>query len=74
MTKDEKEQSFEDWWHGDDGDEPITDVAKDRAKEIFMAGFHFGSRKPIYMMSQAQYQVIVKLIEEKIRKEYDKRV
>ncbi len=34
MTKHEKEQSFEDWWHGDDGDEPITDVAKDRAKEI----------------------------------------
>lgn len=71
---DEADKDFEEvfgyYWDGDEGDdEPITDVSKDRAREIFLSGYLFGRRKPVYQMSATQYQVLVKMIEEKIRKE-----
>ena len=65
MSKKDKERAFNDWWTGDSDDEPITDVSKKRAKEIFLAGYAFGSRKPVYEMSASQYQAMVKMIKEK---------
>lgn len=64
------EEAFNNYWDGDEDDnEPITDVSRDRAKGIFLSGYLFGRRKPVYQMSAAQYQVLVKLVREQIEKE-----
>ena len=63
------EEAFNYYWEGDEDDEPITDVSRDRAKEIFLSGYLFGRRKPVYQMSAVQYQMLVRLIREQIEKE-----
>jgi hypothetical protein len=63
------EEAFNSYWEGDEDDEPITDVSRDRAKEIFLSGYLFGRRKPVYQMSAVQYQMLVRLIREQIEKE-----
>jgi hypothetical protein len=64
------EDAFNYYWEGDEDDnEPITDVSRDRAKEIFLSGYLFGRRKPVYQMSAVQYQMLVRLIREQIEKE-----
>jgi len=64
------EEAFNYYWDGDEDDnEPITDVSRDRAKEIFLSGYLFGRRKPVYQMSAVQYQMLVKLVREQIEKE-----
>jgi hypothetical protein len=64
------EEAFNYFWEGDEGDDdPITDVSRDRAKGIFLSGYLFGRRKPVYQMSAVQYQMLVKLIREQIEKE-----
>lgn len=65
------EEAFQYYWEGDedDGDEPITDVSRDRAKEIFLSGYLFGRRKPVYQMGAMQYQALVKMIRAQIEKE-----
>ena len=66
---DDRAQAFEDWWNGDEEDEPITDISKDRAAEIFFDGYEMGSRKSVYMMSESQQKLLIKMIGEKIRAE-----
>ena len=66
---DDRAQAFEDWWNGDEEDEPITDISKDRAAEIFFDGYEIGSRKPVYMMTEAQQKLLIKMVGEKIRAE-----
>lgn len=64
------EEAFKYYWEGDeDDDEPITDVSRERAKQIFLSGYLFGRRKPVYQMGAAQYQALVKLIRAQIEKE-----
>lgn len=66
------EEAFNTYWEpdaDDPDDEPITDVSRDRAKQIFLSGYLFGRRKPVYQMSAMQYQVLVKMIREQIEKE-----
>lgn len=63
------DEDFKYWWEGDEGDPPITDVKKKRAKEIFMAGYAAGSRQPIYTMSRSQHELLVKVIRKEIEKE-----
>ena len=64
------EEAFKNYWDGDEGDdEPITDVSRDRAKEIFLSGYRFGRSKPVYQMNAAQYQMLVKMIRAQIEKE-----
>ena len=64
------EEAFEAWWEDDEeGDLPYADISKEKQRAIFLAGYLWGSRKPVYQMSVTQYAVIVKAIEEKIRKE-----
>lgn len=65
----ELEEAFNLFWEGDEGDEPITDVSKKRAKEIFRTGYMFGRRKPIYQMNASQYHMLVKMIGDNIRSE-----
>lgn len=64
------EEAFKYYWEGDEGDdEPITDVSRDRAKQIFLSGYLFGRRKPVYQMGAMQYQALVKLIRKQIEEE-----
>lgn len=67
------DEAFNEWWepHPDDGecDLPYKDISKEKQRAIFLAGYLWGSRKPVYMMNATQYALIVKSIEEKIRKE-----
>lgn len=65
----ELDEAFEDWWEGDEDDEPITDVSKDRAMEIFAAGYNMGSRKNIFQMNKSQYDVLVRMIKKQIEEE-----
>ena len=70
------EEAFNEWWNpdpDDEGDLPYTDISKDKQRAIFLAGYMWGSRKPIHQMNASQYAVIVKMIEEKIRKEKNTR-
>lgn len=72
MADKDMDEAFKDWWEVDPDDEdyePMPDVTEERARDIFMAGYMYGSRKPIYQMNATQYAVIVRMIEEKIRKE-----
>ena len=69
MEDNDFEEAFQNYWEGDEGDEPITDIAKDRVREIFLSGYLFGRRKPVYQMSAIQYQSLVRAVEEKIKKE-----
>ena len=67
------EEAFKLWWEPDpdepDADLPYPDISKEKQRAIFLAGYMWGSRKPVYQMSAMQYAVLVKMIEEKIRKE-----
>ena len=66
------EQAFSTYWEVDEDDpddEPITDVSRERAKQIFLSGYLFGRRKPVYQMSAVQYQALVKIIRAQIEKE-----
>lgn len=70
----DQEQAFEDWWNGDEEDEPITDIPKHRAAEIFFDGYEIGSRKPIYMMNATQRKILMQMMSDKIRTEERKRI
>ena len=59
---DEMKKAFESWWKADKEDGPDESVTKKRAREIFMAGYAHGSRKPVYQMNVTQYQALVKMI------------
>lgn len=65
------DDAFEEWWKddGEGGDLPYPDISKDKQRAIFLAGYLWGSRKPVYQMSVSQYTSIVKAIEAKIREE-----
>jgi hypothetical protein len=72
MSQDNFEEAFKTWWNPDPDEEsdlPYPDISKKKQKAIFLAGYLWGSRKPIYQMSATNYMVIVRAIEEKIRKE-----
>jgi len=62
----ELDEAFEDWWEGDEDDEPITEVSKEFAKEIFTAGYEMGSRKSVFQMSKSQMDIFVRMINQKI--------
>ena len=71
---DDKAEAFEDWWNGDEDDEPITDISKDRAAEIFFDGYEMGSRKPIYMMTESQQKLLMRMMGDKVKAEERKRI
>ena len=59
------ESSFKEYW----GEEYFPDSLKKFAKEIFIAGFNYGSVKPTYLMNREQYMAIEKIVMEKIKNE-----
>ena len=67
------EEAFNEWWEPDPDegytDLPYPDIDKEKQRAIFLAGYLWGSRKPVYQMSVTQYTAIVKAIEGKIRDE-----
>ena len=63
------ENAFKEWWAGDPDDEPIDYITKKQAKEIFTAGYLWGSQKPVWQMSAVHYQVLVRMIKQKIEEE-----
>jgi hypothetical protein len=72
MTTENFEEAFNTWWEPDSDEEsdlPYPDISKEKQRAIFLAGYLWGNRKPTWQMSAAQYAAIVKMIEEKIRKE-----
>ena len=71
---DDKAEAFEDWWNGDEDDEPITDISKDRAAEIFFDGYEMGSRKPVYMMTESQQKLLMRMMGDKVKAEERKRI
>lgn len=70
MTDESMDEAFESWWEGDPDDEPITGVSKEEAYKVFIAGYLWGSRKPVYQMGLSQYEMLVKMIRKKLEEEY----
>jgi hypothetical protein len=69
MSDKNMDDAFEEWWEGDPDDEPIDFVSKKQAKQIFTAGYLWGSRRPVFQMSAAQLAVLTKMIREQIERE-----
>jgi hypothetical protein len=63
------DQAFKDWWEGDPDDEPIDYVTKKQAKEIFTAGYLWGSRRPVWQMSVSHLAALKRLIREEMENE-----
>lgn len=63
------DQAFRDWWEGDPDDEPIDYVTKKQAKEIFTAGYLWGSRRPVWQMNATHLAILTRMIREQIEKE-----
>ena len=46
------EEAFKLWWEPDpdepDADLPYPDISKEKQRAIFLAGYMWGSRKPVY--------------------------